>query len=382
MPVLLIPAPPISIPFFSTVEDRRSIGGIRITGLAPIWYNWIKDTVALVASSVVSNTAYGVSWSGVTDVAPSKNAVYNKIEALISDVVYGPAWDGVTDVAPSKNAVYDEIEVVIALIASSVAAAISDAVYSVAWNGDTTHAPSKNALYDKINAMISDAAYGVGWNGVTDVAPSKNAVYDEIETVIALIASSVAAVISDTAYGSSWNGVTTIAPSKNAVYDQIEIIIALIASSVAAAISDAVYGAGWNGDTTHAPSKNAVYDKIESMGVNDPATYSPTYGAFTLVNTGAPTAYTTGYERRVNTVRVTGFFDATPTAAGLVQISISLPIASTLTNVYNCRGSGGADKGEGAVIFADTANNVAQIEFTALNNSAHRVGFHYEYDVA
>jgi hypothetical protein len=33
-------------------------------------------------SASVSDTAYAASWDGVTDVAPSKNAVYDKIEAL------------------------------------------------------------------------------------------------------------------------------------------------------------------------------------------------------------------------------------------------------------------------------------------------------------
>jgi hypothetical protein len=28
----------------------------------------------------------------------------------VSDAVYGAAWDGVTTIAPSKNAVYDKIE--------------------------------------------------------------------------------------------------------------------------------------------------------------------------------------------------------------------------------------------------------------------------------
>lgn len=34
------------------------------------------------AGVVVSDTAYAVSWNGVTGVAPSKNAVYDKVEAL------------------------------------------------------------------------------------------------------------------------------------------------------------------------------------------------------------------------------------------------------------------------------------------------------------
>lgn len=46
-------------------------------------------------SGSVSDTAYAASWDGVTDVAPSKNAVYDKIEALVlgsgSGDVVGPA---------------------------------------------------------------------------------------------------------------------------------------------------------------------------------------------------------------------------------------------------------------------------------------------------
>lgn len=34
------------------------------------------------ASASISDDAYGVGWDGVTDVAPSKNAVYDKIETI------------------------------------------------------------------------------------------------------------------------------------------------------------------------------------------------------------------------------------------------------------------------------------------------------------
>jgi|GEM_PF-4416305 len=60
--------------------------------------------------TAVSDTAYGSSWDGVTDEAPSKNAVYDKIETLVSDDAYGAGWNGDTDTAPSKNAVYDKVE--------------------------------------------------------------------------------------------------------------------------------------------------------------------------------------------------------------------------------------------------------------------------------
>jgi len=41
-------------------------------------------TIAFV-EDVISDTAYGTSWDGVTDVAPSKNAVYDGAKALIGD---------------------------------------------------------------------------------------------------------------------------------------------------------------------------------------------------------------------------------------------------------------------------------------------------------
>jgi len=63
----------------------------------------------------VSNEEYGPAWNAVNDIAPSKNAVYDKIETLgsstVSDAAYdATTWDGVTNVAPSKNAIRDKIE--------------------------------------------------------------------------------------------------------------------------------------------------------------------------------------------------------------------------------------------------------------------------------
>lgn len=61
-------------------------------------YNFIRQAIAdgtISSGGSVSDEAYGGSWDGVTDVAPSKNAVYDKIQALVlgsgtGDVV-GPA---------------------------------------------------------------------------------------------------------------------------------------------------------------------------------------------------------------------------------------------------------------------------------------------------
>lgn len=67
-------------------------------------------------AGATSDEAYGPAWNGITNVSPSQNAVYDKLEAIIagsgsvSNEVYGPTWNGVTAVSPSKDAVYDKIE--------------------------------------------------------------------------------------------------------------------------------------------------------------------------------------------------------------------------------------------------------------------------------
>jgi hypothetical protein len=64
----------------------------------------------------VPDDAYdATTWNGSDKVA-TKNAIRDKIEAVVagaaavSDTVYGSGWDGDTTNAPSKNAVYDKIE--------------------------------------------------------------------------------------------------------------------------------------------------------------------------------------------------------------------------------------------------------------------------------
>ena len=68
----------------------------------------IKDEgVSLVDNvSEIDFTGNGVAGSNVGD------AVTETIDGggAVSDAVYGAGWNGVTDVAASKNAIYDKIE--------------------------------------------------------------------------------------------------------------------------------------------------------------------------------------------------------------------------------------------------------------------------------
>lgn len=74
---------------------------------------WQRNCSIAINDSV-SNTAYAASWDGVTDAAPSKDAVYDKIEALIAALAsvptlasstYSPTFTSVAnlDSTPTKG---------------------------------------------------------------------------------------------------------------------------------------------------------------------------------------------------------------------------------------------------------------------------------------
>lgn len=60
-----------------------------------------------VTASILSDTAYGGDWDTDTTHAPSKNAVYDKINGMVANDAFGAGWNNQTTIAPSKDAVYD-----------------------------------------------------------------------------------------------------------------------------------------------------------------------------------------------------------------------------------------------------------------------------------
>lgn len=139
-------------------------------------------------SGSVSNEAYdATTWNGKNSVAPSKNAVRDKIEALI--ISGGDGTANFTGAGNGTNSALVGILTVHQLVSS-------------------------NGVVTSVLSVNDDAYDATTWNASTNV-PTKNAVRDQLEILLALIPTSP----SDTAFASSWNGVTTIAPSKNAIYD-------------------------------------------------------------------------------------------------------------------------------------------------------------------
>lgn len=110
-------------------------------------------------------------------------------------------------------------------------------------------------------------------------------------------------------------------------------------------------------------------------------TYTPTLTSVT--NVAASTAFPCQYLRVGNVVTVSGKVDVDPTAIGQVQLGISLPVPTSLSNDYECGGTAftPAVAGQGAAIYADSANDRAQMEWVTVDTSNRSMFFSFTYQV-
>lgn len=99
--------------------------------------SWYTTCTWTLTASNISDTVYGSSWDWITTIAPSKNAVYDKIEAVITNI-------------PTNNNQLSNWCWYTTCTGTLTASNISDAALSASWDWDTTNAPSKNAVYDAI----------------------------------------------------------------------------------------------------------------------------------------------------------------------------------------------------------------------------------------
>lgn len=120
---------------------------------------------------------FDTSFSGksTTDLSEGTNLYHTDARAkaaAVSDLVYGAGWDAVVDVAPSKNAVYDKIELLDAAKADAshthVAADITDftaeartaAVVNSTAGSETDQAASVSAMKSYVAANSANTAFG------------------------------------------------------------------------------------------------------------------------------------------------------------------------------------------------------------------------------
>lgn len=69
-----------------------------------------QDALGFTAENVANKDTDGTLAANSDTKYASQKATKTYADGKVSDTAYGSSWNGVTDIAPSKNAVYDEIE--------------------------------------------------------------------------------------------------------------------------------------------------------------------------------------------------------------------------------------------------------------------------------
>jgi hypothetical protein len=108
--------------------------------------NWAiaENNTGYVAENAANKSTDGTMAANSATLYPSQSAAKTYADtvaaAKVSDTAYAGSWDGVTNIAPSKNAVYDYLQ---SLVVQTVT------------NGDTTHTPSADAVFDHVAAAVA-----------------------------------------------------------------------------------------------------------------------------------------------------------------------------------------------------------------------------------
>lgn len=252
--------------------------------------NWCGYTTCTwtLTSSNISNTAYGSSWCGVTTVAPSKNAVYakvNSIDALI------PSAATCSNQLADKDYVNDSINSVTAYYITKNAAGDQFATYAelaaatTFYSWGVVRVPTRNdytiVLDDETHDdEVTRYIYNSGWEYQYTIneSPMTQAQLDALNSWIT--AAKVSAydcipVITDNCQIANGCGYTTCTGTISTCSQIISTLWYTPYNSTnpswyttctwtltASNISDTAFWASWDGDTTTAPSKNAIYDVL------------------------------------------------------------------------------------------------------------------------
>jgi hypothetical protein len=127
--------------------------------------------------------------------------------------------------------------------------------------------------------------------------------------------------------------------------------------------------------TTSVDTGNGAVELYQS------GSYTP--GLTNVTNLTASTAHPCQYQRVGNVMLVSGVVDADPTAAGLVQLGINLPVGSNFTLTSDCGGVAfcGQVAGFGGAIAADAANDRAELSWIAVDVINRSLFFIFMYTI-
>jgi hypothetical protein len=111
----------------------------------------------------------------------------------------------------------------------------------------------------------------------------------------------------------------------------------------------------------------------------DFGTYTPTFTNVT--NLDASVALTSQWMRVGDVVTVSGALTLDPTAAGAVELGISLPVPSNFSAGQQCGGTAFAVAvaGQGAGIIADATNDRAALRFIAVDTANRTMTYSFTY---
>lgn len=117
------------------------------------------------------------------------------------------------------------------------------------------------------------------------------------------------------------------------------------------------------------------------VGTLAAGTYTPTLTNVT--NISASTSHLCQYMRVGATVTVSGEVEIDPTAAGALELGVSLPIASNIGTVSDCAGIGAmpAISGETIAVLGDATNDRASFQRIAVDTANRTVFFTFTYRV-
>lgn len=108
--------------------------------------------------------------------------------------------------------------------------------------------------------------------------------------------------------------------------------------------------------------------------------YTPTLT--NVQNVATSTAYSCQWVRVRELVTVSGQIDIDPTLASTsTRVGVSFPIASTITNAYECAGTGGCPNNDGLTftILGDVANTRALIQYETTDTTDRSFYFSFTY---
>lgn len=148
--------------------------------------------------------------------------------------------------------------------------------------------------------------------------------------------------------------------------------------------------AAYFGDSIQIADGSQGAGKVLTSDANGQASWqtpntSTTEGSYTpsLTNTtniAASTAYTTFYAIINSTVHVWGTVDIDATSAlSVCEMGLSLPVSSSLGNIYNLAGTAAYEDNTTVQIKADVANSRAVWRFTPQTATNNKYSFHFTY---